>query len=423
MKKSLALLAVLLIGGCDDDSKSKPGARDGGDAGDTGTLIDGSLDGMAGRDTSVDATMALDGPDVGGTDAGDAGVTDTADDGAPDAGQTSDAMAAVDSHRGAPNSWSTLPGGFVAVIQPVAGVLGSNIVVAGGRTSASLAGTTSRDTLYFAIPAADQIRIVVNMGMPLATPRWGAAFTVAAGRLWAIGGSGSIGFSCLASVESLGSATEAWMPGPALPQPRCAATAVALGQYVYVIGGTTLPVPRRVVMPAAMATCRLDTANLPAGWDCTSFVGGNDVAPWSFNATGASTGSLALIAGGRDATMALAAVNQVGQNGGNPDFAAAMALPMALNLPAIVSANGSFYVYGGSTAVAPGGPGSSHFWRTSATAPAAWMPVTAMLGTPWARTGHVMVAARCAGCTSDRLYVIGGHNDGLPAPLVDEYTE
>jgi Kelch motif len=414
MKKSLWILPVIVVAAGCGDSKSNLDAGDGGrDA--TDAVAEVGPDGPS-------ADREVGGPVDGSVDAADAPEEQ---DGFPsfEVGPEPD-MTAVDSYRGAANSWWTFTGGTISVIQPVAGVLGTNIVVAGGRTSANIANTTVNATRYFAIPTPDQTGIVVNNGMPLAAARWGAAFTVAGGRLWAIGGSSSIGLMCLASVESLGGATEAWMPGPALPQARCGATAVTVGPYVYVTGGTSTPVPSRPVMLAGAATCRLDTGNIAAGWDCTSFAAGNDIATTSrFNTAGASTGSLALIVGGRDAANPLDMVNQVTQVGGNPDFAAGTTLPAALNLAGIASANGYFYAYGGSAVVAPNGAGGAGFWRTSNTTPGAWTAVSAGLGMPLARTGHVMVTARCPGCASDRLYVIGGHHEGFAAVFVDEYTE
>jgi hypothetical protein len=35
----------------------------------------------------------------------------------------------------------------------------------------------------------------------------------------------------------------------------------------------------------------------------------------------------------------------------------------------------------------------------------------------------VLIAARCAGCASDRLYVIGGHSGGVGVADIQEYTE
>ncbi|MBI4419300.1 MAG: hypothetical protein HY560_00600, partial [Gemmatimonadetes bacterium] len=76
---------------------------------------------------------------------------------------------------------------------------------------------------------------------PLATARFGFGAAVAAGRIYVIGGEGSGGIP-LASVEVYSPTTNAWTPGPPLPEPRVGLAAVTGADgRVYVFGGRVPP--------------------------------------------------------------------------------------------------------------------------------------------------------------------------------------
>ena len=403
MNRLLACLLVV-VASCDDgdDGKSDAG-RDGGDAG--GLTTDSSADAL---DVVADVSEE------------EFGVITL-----PDAGDAGDAVregGAADASRNAPNSWWTLAGGTILAIQPVGGVLGSHIVVAGGRSSSPDTGL--RLTHYFRIPDPGETTIAVSTGNPLNSARWGAAHAVAAGRLWAIGGSSGSGIACQRTTESLDSPTGQWVMGPLLPQARCGATATAVGQYIFLTGGTTAPVPDNPVTLASPATCRLDTMNVALGWDCTSFASGAGAASVRrFNAAIVASSAMAVVVGGRDMTNALTAVEQLVQMAGTPAFSAGAPLPVASNLPAAASANAFFYVLGGSPGIDAEGQGSANFWRAPNTSAAAWSPVTPAIGSASPRSGHLLLSARCPSCQADKLYVIGGQNGSLAVPDIEEYTE
>jgi hypothetical protein len=211
---------------------------------------------------------------------------------------------------------------------------------------------------------------------------------------------------------------------PSLPagHNRCNGTAVAVGAYIYVTGGFSTPGGTT----QRNSVCRLDTGDLPAGWDCTTFTMGDDI-PVTSRAFGmaASTGTRGLIVGGRNtAGTVLDAVEQAASAvAGNPDFTAATMLPAARMLAGVTSANGFFYVHGGQTAVGLAGSGTTTLWRTSNAAPGAWTELTPT-GPSQALTGHALVAAQCVGCPAEQLFAIGGWDGGNGAVTsVHVYTE
>jgi hypothetical protein len=323
---------------------------------------------------------------------------------------------------GGPNTWRTLTS-TIETVQGIGGVLGGNIVVAGGRADASDPSSVTAATRYFTIPTlATSSPLTVNNGPDMNVARWGAASAVVGGRLYAIGGAQD-GFFCLDSTESWDGAAGSWTDhGIALPEGRCGASAIAIGSLIYLTGGSTSSVPGFFgAMMASTNTCVLDTTNIAAGWDCATYTGGDDISVTSrLNGGYASTGSRGLIVGGLDSGLGvLSAVETMVEAMGTPAFSAGTALA-ARSLPGVASANSFFYVMGGSATGGEADAGSATLHRTSNGAPGAWDP---MASAPVARQGHVLVAAQCAGCTAQKLYAIGGSNSGSNVSGVDEYTE
>jgi hypothetical protein len=324
---------------------------------------------------------------------------------------------------GGPNTWRSLTS-TIETVQGIGGVLGGNIVVAGGRTDATDPSSVTAATRYFTIPTLATVSpLTVNAGPDMNVPRWGAASVVVGGRLYAIGGAQD-GFFCLDSTESWDGAAGAWTDhGIALPEGRCGASAIAIGGLIYLTGGSTSSVPGFFgAMMASTNTCVLNTANIPAGWDCATYTGGDDISVTSRLSGGyASTGSRGLIVGGLDSGLSvLSAVETMTEVAATPAFVGATALPAGRSLPGVASANTFFYVMGGSATGGEGDAGSATLHRTPNGAPGAW---TAMASAPVARQGHVLVAATCMGCTAQKLYAIGGSNSGSNISGVDEYTE
>ncbi len=73
---------------------------------------------------------------------------------------------------------------------------------------------------------------------PLPTPRQEVAVAALRGHVWVIGGFGS-GAEPTATVESYDPATNAWTPQPSLPVAVHHATAVTVGERLFVLGGYT----------------------------------------------------------------------------------------------------------------------------------------------------------------------------------------
>jgi hypothetical protein len=399
----LAVASPLLSTACDDDD---PKRVDGG----TDARLDGSSDQSG--DRPVDGSPT-------GPDAGDGGGPDLAP--MQEAGaETLSGDGADGPVRGVSNTWFTLRGGDITAIQPAVGILGGNIVVAGGRNDAQDHTSALRETRFFAIPASDVGTVTVQNGPALNTARWGAAFAVAGGRLFAIGGTED-GLFCMKTSESLDAVTGTWRNETfELPEGLCGATATAFGSLIFVTGGSISAVPGIFPpMPAAAATCVLDTAALASGWRCDLTTGDDVAATRRINGASGSNGTIALIVGGLDPMAApLGSTESLTQSAGNPAFSAAASLPGPRMLPGVAAANGQFYVLGGSMAGNPTAAGTATLYR-AATAAGPWNELASAQN---ARVGHVLIAGRCSGCATDRLYAIGGHSAGPNVADIEEYT-
>ena len=324
---------------------------------------------------------------------------------------------------GAPNSWATLTGGTITAIQPAAGVLGGNIVVAGGRTDAADTSTGIATTSFFPVPTTATISVAATApALPVAL--WGAAYTVAGGRLWVIGGS-STGASCRTQAYSLGAVTDmSWRTETSLPSvvtpgggSRCNGTAVTLGNFVVVSGGNTTPEGTTV----RAGSCRFDATAFPIVWTCTN--AGDDVPTTSrYGASASSDGSLALIVGGGTGGAPIAAVDEVTQAGGDPSFVGGDAILAARQLPGAAYTSAFTYVFGGQTAAGLTAAGTSTLYRSSHAGAQVWSEMMAT-GPVQARTGHAVVAATCGGCMAPQLFAIGGHSSGTATPDVQVYTQ
>jgi hypothetical protein len=395
-----------LLTACDDEG---PLSNDGGTDGSADLSTDRPMDGAG----DVAAAEAGDGApgEVGNPDLSpgqEAGV---------DTGGEASADGPV---RGVANTWFTLRGGDITAIQPAVGILGGNIVVAGGRNDALDHSSSIRETKFFAIPASDAATVTVQNGPALNTPRWGAAYAVAGGRLFAIGGTDD-GLFCLKSTESLDAVTGIWRNETfELPEGLCGATATAFGSLIFVTGGSISAVPGIFpAMPAATATCVLDSSALASGWRCDLTTGDDVAAVRRINGTSSGNGTLALIVGGLDpAGAAMGSIESLTQSAGNPAFSAGAALPGPRMLPGAAAANGQFYVLGGAVSGGATAAGTTTLYRTAAAAG----PWTELAPAPNARVGHVLVMGRCSGCSADRLYAIGGHSAGPNVAEIDEYT-
>src|SRR5262249_25511241 len=141
--------------------------------------------------------------------------------------------------------WRTLSGTTLLnnAIEPGAGATSTQIVIAGGRTTANQNATATRNTQILDIPTMTTPNPTFSAGPQVNVPRWGAAYTVDAGMtLWMIGGSN--GSTCVGTTESLAMPNGTWSSGPSLPNGDvlCQATAVTAGGAIVVTGGSTRPV-------------------------------------------------------------------------------------------------------------------------------------------------------------------------------------
>jgi len=215
-----------------------------------------------------------------------------------------------------------------------------------------------------------------------------------------------------------------------MPAALCQASAAALGSFIVVAGGSTGPYTNAFDFATSNnnTVYVLNTGNNT--WSTFTMAPNIDTVD-RFNQAAASTGSLGVVAGGANFSLAaLSNVSQVTQSAGTPTFTASTALAGGLSLPAVadVSSTGFFYLVGGSSAAGSSGtpadgdaPGTNALFRTSDTAPGAWGSLTPSGDTPAARSAHVFIAATPSGGTT-KIYAIAGQDSGLPVTAIDEYT-
>jgi hypothetical protein len=368
-------------------------------------------------------------------------------------------------------SWTpTLGGATVARIGAAAGVLTSGatklIVLTGGRTSIGDFTAVTSSTLALPLPTCANQRpnwtTVSVSGTPPA--RWGMAYTVAANKLFVLGGAatGTISAgSCTraAKMFRLTSATSGvWTNLPNIPdmdinngnQGLCDATMTTVKspsgkEWVVVTGGSVVPVPNNLctggdvpTLASGRTTLVLDPSATVPTWQLFAGTTGTDLQ--RFGAVGAANlaGSAALVTGGSTSTSAPGSTTRrttrlTISNTGVPTFAdvtTASGPPSGQFLGAAASGDNVIYVSGGATAVAVTGSCTA---STRANLPALnrlmavggdfVAPWTTLVTMPATRLEHVMVAAESTGGTEDKLYVIGGHDgSGAVATTVLEYT-
>jgi hypothetical protein len=364
------------------------------------------------------------------------------------------------------NNWrSWTPAGFVGVDAPAGGLVGGNLVIAGGRSSISAPITAAQVTnrvQIIPLPTCATPQPAATAGPVMPTAVYGAASAVVGGKLFVIGGSHDasalvLGGAqlCLQNVQVFDGTS--WSAGPSLPlltgstgatAGLCHGTAVALGSTIVLTGGSLRPMPARNVINnkdneflANETTCVLDTAAMAPAWVCFTGVGQVDPGLNRMGQAGATdhTGVRSIIiAGTTQATNnghpiapGIKDSSQATVAGGVPAFVTLGAtLPSALVFGAAADNpdDGQVYFLGGTAAGKPNGNsvGTTGLFATPdslATPPIAW---TTKLSAPHARTNHLFIAAKestDAGAAT-HIYAVGGHDaPGATVPLtvVDEF--
>jgi hypothetical protein len=338
------------------------------------------------------------------------------------------------------NTWRTLATGLdegTDLVQPAGGVIGGMLVIAGGRTDASAYAATNK-VFTMNIPSlALPDPSFLDSGVTLTTARWGAAYAVVGQTLWIIGGSDETQ-TCLASVEKLtaSGSTLTRADGPTLPitggaAGLCQATAVAFSDGKIVVTGGTLDLGYVTGsdgegLPANTATFILDTT----GGGSWSQLGG--ATPTRFSQGGASNGTTALIVDGalftrtsppitnpNDLTATVQSLTSAGAytakvNFGQPTGDLLKFAPAA----AFVSGHG-YFVFGGSNQAETIGSGSTDL--LSSTDGSGWTHITAVMGAPHGRYGHVLLVADPGDGSGIKLYAVAGATSTVNVTAVDEY--
>jgi hypothetical protein len=242
--------------------------------------------------------------------------------------------------------------------------LGSRIVYVGGTD-----GTAATDTVYLSSLTADGNFTPWEAGPKLPEARSGVALAVIGGKLYAVGGANASG-AATNTVWSLGTDATSGALGTwtqeqslALPQPRAFASAVAISDGILVIGGADAN-----GKPAGTTwKTSLDTKGVPGAWAENAPL----PSPVS-HATAVQVGDFIWLLGGNDANGPSGAVQRGAIGTGiappapgeyvNPATPAGpvkllqWATSNSQNLPGartgagIFAANGSIYVAGGSDA-------------------------------------------------------------------------
>jgi probable HAF family extracellular repeat protein len=126
------------------------------------------------------------------------------------------------------NLWTTLSAPAVAHSQPVVGVIGGKLYVAGGSNATSVA--TARLDMY------DPATNTWSRKAPMPTARVAMGGTAALGQLYVIGGRDNAG-NYLTTLEAYDPATDQWRAGPNMPTARAGMAVGVINQKVYVVGG------------------------------------------------------------------------------------------------------------------------------------------------------------------------------------------
>ena len=344
-------------------------------------------------------------------------------------------------HNGAPRT----------LVQPAAGYLDGAIVVQGGRASVTTLNNVSGMTFVLptptcAAPAPDfaAVSIVSGVGPKV----WGAASTVAARRLWVIGGTTSGAGACVRTTAyfeftAADRSAGRWVQiASLLPQGLCQATATTLldaggKEWIVLAGGSTRSLPNTSCaggFAPTGPTLVLDPSAAAPVWVAqTGLV--DDRARWGGAIAPAADGKSAFVFGGSSSTTIAGGPTADGSRltidvGNKLGFAAASDLPA----PSFAAAAASWssgglvrvYVSGGASTLGPASgctgsssgnlPGSSAMWSFD--------PATGNFGavasSPARRVGHALVAVPAF--DQVKLYAIGGADGTTAAWTVDEYT-
>ncbi|HJZ86049.1 MAG TPA: hypothetical protein VKN99_12810 [Polyangia bacterium] len=324
---------------------------------------------------------------------------------------------------GGGNTWrrltSNLPAG---VVQPAGGVIGQTIYVAGGRTAISSATSAVATVRALPIPTMATPNPSWTTAASMTTAVWGAAYTVAGGSLYVIGG--ATGALCTNATQIFNGTS--WSSGPNLPLSLCDATAVTLGSVIVVSGGSTRPSPLAgAPLSSTQRAWTLDTSVGGAMW--TAFTTGSNIDPTNrWGGGGDSNGSTGLIVGGANfvgSGAPISAASSVTQSGGTPTFASATAAPAALCMGRVADTGGFAFLYGGISGTSCGATsaGTSTLYQIAANGSGSWTTLSPGGDAPAARFGGVLLAATPSGGTT-KLYSIAGAASNAFVTAVDEYT-
>jgi hypothetical protein len=164
------------------------------------------------------------------------------------------------------------------------------------------------DTVYSGTPDPKTGEITAwteSADLKLPAPRAGSAFVVTGDGVYLIGGrdaEGPVATVWLALLDSKTGKLTAWKPTRALPDVRTDATAVALGQYLFVYGGENASGPQAMVLRGTISTAKETVGQIVADWQFDANGRGNLPA--------AHRGSIGFVANGT-----LYAVGGQGTNG------------------------------------------------------------------------------------------------------------
>ena len=375
-------------------------------------------------------------------------------------------------------TWTpTLSGATITRIGAAAGVLSVGaqqfIVLAGGRTQVNGFGSVINSTLTMPLPSC--ANPTPNWSTPTLTgsgqARWGMAYTVAANKLFVLGGAagGGAGASSCARTAKMFRMTSTtagtWTDLPAIPdmdvnggnQGLCDAVMTTVRspsrkEWVVVTGGSVRPVPNNACNGGDLPTLAngrytlvLDPGAASPTWTLFSSLANVDndgVLPFErFGAAAAAASSATspvIVVGGSQSTggpgtTVKKATTLTLSNTGVPTFVeatAASGLPSGQFLGAAAGADNAVYLSGGATAVAVSGtcnsttrgnlPAMNRLLRLAGSLVGPWTTLTAM---PSKRVEHVLLSAETTGGSEDKLYVIGGHDgSGTAATTIFEYT-
>ena len=315
----------------------------------------------------------------------------------------------------------------ITAIGSAAGLFGSTIVVAGGRSNATKANTDLSNTYLFSLPTSSTNGGSVSSGPALNTSRWGAAYTMANGALWVIGGTHTSGHttSCTTSVEKLTSTSGPWqtVTSAALPVGLCQAAAFTSGNLIVLAGGSTTPFANShdTVTSNGNKVYVLDTSQANPSWTLASSQDTKD----RFNqaSVSVSNGSGLILGGSNFSKTVLGDVSNDTIVSGSPQFAATTALNPAVSLPAAVEADGIIFVIGGGTAADGGTAGTTGIYMTvNDLSDPNWYTAPTGFTAIAARAAHVAVAAQPSWSDQTLVYIIGGANNGSAVTEIDEYT-